>query len=167
MPSQIEKIVLAADRTETENVLPNFCDSPLGIGLERRRCRFCFLDPPGKPLQSLTIHLPTGRERKGVEEYPCGRNHVAGQLLCQETSKILCGRGGVDPRNDTAHQSRLPKSGTRRLPQAMEKEPTLRVDQLLDSLGILDHFISPLSRRPSNPPTNSGSPQAVATIARH
>ena len=105
MPSEIEKIVLTTDCLEAERLLPNFRDSPLGISFKRRRRRFRLLNMSGMVLQSLTIHLPTRRERKGVEEYPCGRNHVAGQPLCQETPKILCGRGGADPKDDTAHQS--------------------------------------------------------------
>src|SRR5688572_21136805 len=110
MPSEIEKIVLTTNCLEAERFLPNFRDSPLGISFKRRRRRFRLLNMSGMVLQSLTIHLPTRGERKGVEEYPCGGNHVPGQTFGQETSKILRSRDSLRPRHDIAHQLCLPRS---------------------------------------------------------
>lgn len=167
MASKIEKIIVPADCPEVEDFLPNVRDGPLGIGLERHRCRFRLLNLSGQTLQRLTIHLSSRRERKGIQKDPCGGNHVPRQAFSQKTPQLLRGPGGITPRNDTAHQSWLTKSRTCRLPQAVEKEPPLGLGQLIDSLQTLSHVISPPSQGPSNPPTSSGSLLADAAIAQH
>ena len=105
MPSEIKKIALPTDCMEAENFFPNFCNGSLGIGLERCRSRFSLLDLSGKTLESLTIHLPTRGQWKGIKKDLGGRNHVSGQVISQEMTKILRSHGHLRPRHDITDQS--------------------------------------------------------------
>src|SRR5215471_9621963 len=84
MPSDVEEVVLDADRWYLEHVGPNAGDTLLEIRL--RRCG----DVRHRVIRGKRpdVELPVGRERNPVDEYERRWNHVVGKRLCQRLAQF-------------------------------------------------------------------------------
>jgi len=107
--AKVEEVVPHTDCVSAEDVLPDRCD--LSFGLAARfdalgvRLRF-----PVRRRKCLAIDLPVRRERELVEEHPRRRNHVVGQSVLQEVSKLRRRGRGFPFGDHVGHKTLIPRS---------------------------------------------------------